>query len=130
MTSPDLQALERGNYISFATKKKSGDWVETPVWFAPGGSGYYVFAAGDSGKVKRLRNFSASRIASCTVSGTVTGKWLDTEAFLLDQQEDIDLALQALKRKYGWQMHTADFFSRLTGKFNKRAYIRIDLPCT
>ena len=35
--------------------------------------------------------------------------------------------LKALRRKYGWQMLSADFFSRLTGKMGKRAYIRIDL---
>ena len=33
----------------------------------------------------------------------------------------------ALCEKYGWQMHTLDFFSRLGGKINQREFIRIEL---
>lgn len=117
---------ERGNYISLATRKRSGEWVATPVWFAPDGGNYYVFSAGEAGKVKRLRNFSESRIAACTMSGTVTGEWRDTRAFVLDDPKDQSIALAALRRKYGWQMLAADFFSRLTGKMARRAYIRIE----
>ncbi len=117
---------EKGNYISFATRKRSGEWVATPVWFAPDQGHYYLFSAGDAGKVKRLRNFSESRIAPCTMSGTVTGEWTDTRAFVLDSPADQTLALRALRRKYGLQMLTADFFSRLTGKMARRAYIRVE----
>jgi PPOX class probable F420-dependent enzyme len=115
-----------GNYISLATRKRSGEWVATPVWFAPEGENYYVFSAGEAGKVKRLRNFSASRIAPCTMNGTLTGGWRDTHAYVLDTRAERDVALAALRRKYGWQMWTADFFSRLTGKMGRRAYIRIE----
>lgn len=128
MNSDDIDFLEGGNYINFSTRKRSGDWVNTPVWFAPDGDGYYVFAAGDSGKVKRLRNFSTARIAPCTVSGTLTGDWLDTEASLLESPQDEAQALAALRRKYHWQMYLADFFSVLTGKMKRRAYIRIERP--
>jgi PPOX class probable F420-dependent enzyme len=126
MNADDLAALERSNYVSFATRKRSGDWVNTPVWFAPHEGSYYVFSAGNAGKVKRLRNFSESRIAACTATGKLTGKWHDVDARVLDTPADRDIALTALRRKYGWQMYTADFFSRLTGKLGRRAYIRID----
>ena len=126
MNADKTGALEHGNYISFATRKRSGDWVNTPVWFAPDEDSYYVFSAGEAGKVKRLRNFSESRIATCTMNGTLTGDWHDTRAFVLDDPRDQQTALAALRRKYGWQMHLADFFSRLTGKMGRRAYIRID----
>jgi PPOX class probable F420-dependent enzyme len=125
MDSSDVEFLEGGNYINFSTRKRSGDWVDTPVWFAADGDSYFVFAAGDSGKVKRLRNFSAARIAPCTVTGTLTGDWLDTQAFLLADEAGQARALAALRRKYGWKMITADVFSTLTGKMKKRAYIRI-----
>lgn len=125
MNKAELEFLEGGSYISFATRKRSGDWVATPVWFAPDGDSYYVFSAGGAGKVKRLRNFSEARIASCTVSGTLTGDWHDTSAEVLDDPRDEETALEALRRKYGWQMYMADFFSTLTGKKRKRAYIRI-----
>ena len=126
MNSNEKNALERSTYISFSTRKRSGDWVATPVWFAPHEGSYYVFSAGAAGKVKRLRNFSESRIASCTMNGTVTGEWSDTQACVLETAAENDTALSALRRKYGWQMLAADFFSHLTGKMGRRAYIRID----
>jgi PPOX class probable F420-dependent enzyme len=97
------------------------------VWFAPEGDSYYLFSAGNAGKVKRLRNFSESRIAPCTMRGILTGDWIDTNAHLLESEEDQQTALRALRRKYGWQMYLGDFFSVLTGKMGKRAYIRVDL---
>ncbi|GAB5445167.1 PPOX class F420-dependent oxidoreductase [Gymnodinialimonas sp.] len=128
MNKADIEFLEGGSYLSFGTRKRSGDWVATPVWFAPDGDAYYVFSAGEAGKVKRLRNFDACRIAPCTVSGTLTGGWLDSTATVLESSDDIDTALRALRRKYGWQMLAADFFSRLSGKMQRRAYIRIQRP--
>jgi len=127
MSSFEVEFLEGGSYISFATRKKSGEFVATPVWFAPDNGSYYVFSAGQAGKVKRLRNFSESRIAACTIRGTVTGQWLDTRAHLLDKPADQAIALEALRRKYGWQMIIGDIFSKLTGKMKRRAYIRIEL---
>ena len=127
MDSDAIHALEKGSYMSFATRKKSGQFVATPVWFAPEEGSYYVFSAGDAGKVKRLRNFSESRVAPCTVSGRVTGDWIDTRAYLLDDPGDQAIALRALRRKYGWQMAIGDIFSTLTGKMGRRAYIRVDL---
>lgn len=128
MRQDEIEFLEGGNYISFATRKKSGDFVATPVWFAPAGDSYYLFSAGNAGKVKRLRNFSEARIAACTVSGTLTGEWLETRAFLLEKPVDEDTALKALRRKYRWQMAIGDCFARLTGKMQRRAYIRVERP--
>ena len=127
MNPDEIAFLEGSSYISFSTRKKSGDFVATPVWFAKDQGSYYVFSAGNAGKVKRLRNFSESRIAACTMRGVVTGEWFDTQASLLDKPEDTDTALRALRRKYGWQMLVGDLFSKLTGKMQRRAYIRIDM---
>ncbi|MCB1853581.1 MAG: PPOX class F420-dependent oxidoreductase [Halieaceae bacterium] len=128
MNRDEIEFLEGGNYISFATRKKSGEFVATPVWFAPEGDSYYLFSAGQAGKVKRLRNFSQARIAACTVTGTLTGEWLDTAAFLLETPAEERQALQALRRKYGWQMAIGDCFARLTGKMQRRRYIRVQRP--
>lgn len=127
MNDQEIEFLEGGNYLSFSTRKKSGEFVSTPVWFAPGDGSYYLFSANDAGKVKRLRNFSESRVASCTVTGVVTGDWLDTEAHILESDADQASALSALHRKYGWQMKITDLMSKLSGKFNRRTYIRVDL---
>lgn len=126
MNANEIDFMENGNYLSLATRKRSGDWVATPVWFAPDQGSYYVFSAGKAGKVKRLRNFSESRIAACTFNGTLTGDWMDTQSYVLDDKADQAIALAALRRKYGLQMLAADFFSRITGKMGRRAYIRIE----
>jgi PPOX class probable F420-dependent enzyme len=128
MKSDEVEILEGGNYISFATRKRSGEFVATPVWFAPHEGSYYLFSAGGAGKVKRLRNFSQSRIASCTVRGTVTGDWIDCEAVVLESDTDKHTALHALRRKYGMQMKIGDVFANISGKMAKRAYIRVDIP--
>lgn len=123
-----VQQLESSDYISFATRKRSGEFVPTPVWFAPDGDSYYLFSAGGAGKVKRLRNFNEVRIASCTVTGKLNGPWHDSHAYLLSSKEDCDKALAALRRKYFVMMRLGDFFSYLTGKYQRRAYIRVDRP--
>ena len=127
MSSKAHKALARANYMSFSTLKRSGDFVATPVWFAPDGDSYYLFSASDAGKTKRLRNFSQCNAAPCTATGKVTGQSVDGEAFLLDDAADIKTALDALHRKYGWQMKITDLFSTLSGKMAKRSYIRVNL---
>jgi PPOX class probable F420-dependent enzyme len=119
--------LKQAAYLSFATFRKSGVEVATPVWFAQEDDAIYIFSAAEAGKVKRLHNSDRSRVAACTVSGKVTGPWLDTTATVLTTDADIKHALAALEQKYGWQMKMTNFFSRLTGKYHQRAYIRATL---
>jgi hypothetical protein len=127
--------LADASYINFATFRKSGQGVETPVWFAPDIEttanadtiNFYIFSAGEAGKVKRLRNSPRSRIAPCNYSGKILGDWTDTEAFILSSEHDLSTAHQALIHKYGWQMRGTDFASKLSGRFNQRAYIKIQL---
>ena len=127
MKSDEVEFLEGGNYISFATRKRSGEFVATPVWFAPFEGSYYLFSAGEAGKVKRLRNFSQSRVAACTLRGVVTGDWMDSEAVILTSDTDKDIALQALRKKYGLQMKIGDVFANISGKMAKRAYLKVSL---
>ena len=119
------KSLKRANYLSFATFRKTGVEVATPVWFAEEDNSFYLFSARDAGKVKRLRNSAKSRIAACTVTGKVTGEWVDCSAVVLETDADIKQALGALRRRYGWQMLMTDFFSTLSGKMKRRAYIRV-----
>jgi len=115
-------------YINLATKKKSGDWIWTPVWFAEaaGGQSIYIFSAADAGKVKRLRNFEAVQIAPCTISGRITGESRDALGRLIHDDSEVAQAYMLLRSKYGWQIKVLDFFSRVTGKINKRQMIRVD----
>lgn len=128
MSKAQIEELESGKYLSFATLKKSGEWVATPVWFAPLDGHYYLFSAGDAGKVKRLRNFADARIAPCTVTGALTGDWMETQAVVLETATDEATALKALHKKYGFTMKLTDILSSISGKKKKRAYIRVDIP--
>ena len=109
-------------YVTIGTKKRSGATVWTPVWLASGGDSqtFYAFSARDAGKVKRIRNFADIQVAPCTVSGKVTGAAFRAHAWLEDDATISDNAYTALRAKYGWQMVLLDFFSKLSGNFNKR----------
>jgi PPOX class probable F420-dependent enzyme len=119
--------LGRHRYMSLATFRKSGAQVATPVWFAPAEGRLYVFTAGDSGKVKRLRGSSRARVAPSDARGYVRGPWRDARARVITEPAAIDQAHAAMRAKYGWQIVMADFFSRLTGRLPRRAWIEIEL---
>jgi hypothetical protein len=36
-------------------------------------------------------------------------------------------AYRALRRKYGWQMKIGDFFSKLSGRYDKRAIVELEI---
>ena len=116
-------------YFSLATRKRDGHFVETPVWFAecetPGI--YYVFSLNNAGKVKRLKNFSESRVAACTFRGVITGPWYDAETVLVDDPAEIDRANEFFDLKYRWTIRVSNFFSKLVGNYRRRQYIKVTL---
>lgn len=124
-----LHDVQQGPYVSFATFRKNGAKVATPVWMAPDSTSqpqvFYIFSAGNAGKVKRLRNNNDVELALCDIRGKVTGQWYAATAEVVDDETSIKQALAALRCKYGWQMWLADVGSQLTGKYAKRAYIRV-----
>ena len=124
-TLPFDPASER--YVSFATYRRDGAEVKTPVWIAAAANRYYVFSTGDAGKVKRIRVTSRIRLAACDVRGNVKSAWINGEARIVSEPEVIAAALRTLRTKYGLQMRFGDFFAKLSGRFNKRAYIEITL---
>ncbi len=119
--------LERETYLSLATYRRDGRSVETPVWFASEGSSVWIFTAGDSGKVKRLRNSSRARVAACDARGKVHGAWQNAQALLIDDPARIAHANQLLRTKYGLLMRITDLVSRLSGRYDKRAYLEVRL---
>jgi PPOX class probable F420-dependent enzyme len=121
----DLGDLDRHRYLSLATFRGNGSEVATPVWFATADGTLYVFTAGDSGKVKRLRHSSRARIAPSDARGRVRGEWREASARIVTEPRTIERAHAALLSKYGWQMRLADLLSRLTGRINRRAWIEI-----
>jgi uncharacterized protein len=121
-----LANLANTSYVSLKTFRRNGTAVATPVWYAVSSDNAgYVFSAGDAGKVKRLRHSPQVELARCDVRGKLLGEWVEARGELVSDPPSIQLGLTALRRKYGWQMKLADLGSKLTGKYDRRAYIRI-----
>ncbi len=127
MTSDPTSRLTRESYISLATLRRNGQAVETPVWFAPANGKLYVFSESKAGKMKRLKNDPTCRVAACDLRGKVHAEWIDGRAHRVEDAESVATAYDALRAKYGWLMRLTDFFSRLTGRYDARAIIEIEL---
>jgi len=112
-------------YVSLATFRRDGREVRTPVWIAGSTGRFYVFSAGDAGKVKRIRANGRARLATCDMRGNVQSDWLEASARVLSSDSEIATALKALHNKYGMRMWLTDVLSKLSGKFRKRAYLEI-----
>ena len=119
-------------YINLSTQKIDGTFVNTPVWFVKEDKKniFYVFSAGEAGKVKRIKNISLVKVAICNVRGDLIGDWLEAEAELVDKEESIRLAYSHFQRKYGLTIKVFDFFSKLFGKYKKRQVIKFKLQDT
>jgi PPOX class probable F420-dependent enzyme len=119
--------LDDERYISLETFKKDGTGVKTPVWVAPLDGRLVVFTDGTSYKVKRLRNNPAFKAAPCDVRGNVKGAWYAGTARILESADEKARALDALQRKYGWQVRLLNLGSRLAGRIGRRAYLELTL---
>lgn len=116
----------RYRYLSLGTRRRSGVFVDTPVWFAPVDDRLYVFSNADAGKVKRLRNDAQVRLTPCTVSGRPLGEPSTGRARLLQSESEIARAHDALRQRYGWQMRLLDWGARLAGRDRRRAWIEVE----
>jgi PPOX class probable F420-dependent enzyme len=123
----EIGDLDRHRYMSLATFRRSGAEVATPVWFAAADGKLYVFTAGQSGKVKRLRHTPRARVAPSDARGQVRGAWREASARILTEPRSIERAHAALRSKYGWQMRVGDLLSQLTGRIKHRAWVEIEL---
>ena len=112
-------------YVNLETFKRDGNGVKTPVWVAPLDGKLVVMSAGNAFKVKRLRRDPRARVAACDFSGNVRGAWLEATGRILEDGEHVKRAHAALRGKYGWQMAIGDFFARISGRMEKRAYLEI-----
>ena len=121
-------ALIKHAYVSLATHKRNGDWVWTPIWYAPLDDQEYVaFSAGAAGKVKRIRNFPEVKVMACTASGRPLSGDVAGVARLIDDPSTCEAAYSALQEKYRWQLSLLNFFSRLSGNINRRQVIGFTL---
>ena len=94
--------LQNQKYMNLTTYRKTGVAVATPVWFAQEGDKLYVFTAGESGKVKRIRNNGKVEVSPCTMAGKSLGATQSAVARLLPAAEG-EAANDLINKKYGWQ---------------------------
>ena len=123
----DSAELASARYVNLATFRRNGVEVRTPVWMAGEGRRHYAFSEGAAGKVKRIRANGRARVARCDVRGNVQGEWMDARARIVTDPDTIARAYAQLRRKYGWQLAFADFFSKLSGRYAKRAMLEVEL---
>jgi PPOX class probable F420-dependent enzyme len=119
--------LDDARYINLLSFKKDGKGVETPVWAAPLDGKLCVFSAGEAYKVKRVRRNPAVRVARCDARGKVLGPWLDGTCAIIEDKAHQERMMAAINRKYGWQAAILNFFSGISGKAKKRAYLEVTL---
>jgi uncharacterized protein len=86
---------------------------------------FYLYTLPDSGKAKRIRNNPRVRVVPCDMRGNLRGAWLNAHASLCEGPEAAH-GQDLLRRKYGWQKITGDFFSRLRGRTQVVIAIHID----
>ncbi len=118
-------------YISLGTLKKDGSVVRTPVWYAgvahgTSGSELFVTTEGNSGKVKRIRNFPDVEIAECDMRGRIKGNAISAAAQIVDPTTETGL-VALFQKKYGLMFRIMSLPGR---KARQRVFIRIRQPET
>jgi uncharacterized protein len=113
--------------VILATYRRNGVDVKTPVWIAELAKRYYVFGAGDAGKIKRIRATPRVRLAACDVRGKVRSAWIEGRARIVLEPALIVDVRKALRHKYGLVMFLTDVMATMTGRMRRRAYIKIEL---
>ena len=114
-------------YVSLATYRRNGQEVRTPVWLAKFDGNYYLFSEGKAGKVKRIRANGRARLAACDLKGRIRSGWLEAQGRIVEEAELIEKVYAALRQKYRWQMKIGDFFSKIGGRYHKRAIIELQV---
>jgi uncharacterized protein len=120
--------FEGAKYISLRSFKRSGEPVDTPVWFAHVGDKIVVFTDGTTYKVKRIRRHPKVQIALCDVRGNLRGPWHDATCRPVESEpEHIAHAYDALNAKYGLLMRFGTVFATLFGRVRRRLILEITL---
>jgi PPOX class probable F420-dependent enzyme len=102
--------------INLETYKKSGQAVDTPVWFTVDGDDrLFVVTKSETGKVKRLRNRGDVRVMPCGMRGEPKGEWVAAKARFATPEET-ERAIEQRKKKYGFKAKLAGIFSSTRGE--------------
>ena len=86
-----------------------------------------MYTNGKSGKVKRIRNGSRSRVAACNARGGVHGPWLDATSRIEGDPRQRARAFDLLIQKYGWQARLLLIGARIANTWKDRAILEVTL---
>ena len=110
-----LDEIQSEKYISVETYRKNGEAVKTPVWFTIKNNQIFVVTRDQTGKVKRLKNNTQVKIATCTIKGEIKGKWVSGIAEILDDEKTKE-AVKRRDKKYGFFSKMARFLTKNKGE--------------
>jgi uncharacterized protein len=115
-----MQDFEKDTYINLETYRRSGEGMQTPVWFVKAEGKLFVRTIANSGKVKRIRNNGQVRVAVCDARGGLQGEWVPAQArvFGKEEAEQATQINRLLNRKYGLLKAGFDLFGRIKGQAN------------
>jgi PPOX class probable F420-dependent enzyme len=108
-----LNDIQKAHYVALESFRKSGEGVITPVWQAPENGKLYVWTAGNSWKVKRIRNNPHVRICASDYKGTPKSDWVNAQARILQTPNDEKTQHRRMAAKYGWQFWLFYLVSKL-----------------
>lgn len=103
--------LEKHRYINLETYKKSGQPVQTPVWFTIHDNQIFVTTTKNTGKVKRIKNNQDVKIMPCGMRGEPKGEWISGRARFAEDSETTR-AIQMRNKKYGFRAKMVSMFIR------------------
>lgn len=122
-----VAVLANERYVSLATFRRDGRAVSTPVWCVLLDGNFYCFSAADAGKVKRMRANGRAQLTGCDIRGQTHGDSFEGIIGPVTEAPFIEQIYRSLRAKYGWQMHIADFFARISGRYQRRAVLQISV---
>lgn len=97
-----FDALGGHRFINLRTYRRSGEGVDTPVWFALVDGRVYVTTPSQSGKMKRIRNNPRVVMTPCNSRGKPRGESVEGVGRPLDNEtgEDLQKAESIFREKY------------------------------
>ena len=120
MATAEVIGAER--YVVLVSRKRDGSTVPTPVWIVDLGDGTVGFTTeASAGKVKRIRNFPDVTLQPCDRRGVVTaGAPVWTGRAVVLEGPAAEPVIDAVKRKYGWQVTLIDIASAARSLVTRR----------
>lgn len=121
-----LKQFEKQQFINLETYRKNGKAVKTPVWFVQDGNALRIWTQSDSGKVKRIRRDEKVRIVPSTASGEALGQWMDTQAKVLKEAQEVQHTVSLFKKKYGVMFYMFRLLGKLRGATYTTVYVELN----